>query len=169
MKKQTIKFTAVLICGMILFSCSKQNISELATSDIDLTEPSMLGPGLSMTFKAGHSAETCVGQGLCHIHTYNSDGTFHTFHVPCQASGSECSWTIKFFASGPTELGSVEDLEGEINEYVDSEFLMPNVSIFLEDRNVFINIPAQRLQRVPQTGHFLFQNVQYTNSPVDFN
>lgn len=83
MKKQTIKYTAVLICGMILFSCGKQNISELATSDIDLTEPSMLGPGLSMTFKAGHSAETCVGQGLCHIHTYNSDGTFHTFHVPC--------------------------------------------------------------------------------------
>jgi len=170
MKHLVLSGLCIAVLSMTFLGSCKKEVEKEATNPVTKIEPSALaGPGLSLTFKAGHSDETCVGQGLCHIHTYNSDGTFHTFHIPCQASGAECSWTIKFFASGPTQEGSVENLEGELNGYIDSEFLMPNVSIFLDDRNVFINNPAQRLQRVPQTGHFLFQNVQYTNSHVDFN
>lgn len=163
----TITYTSIA-CTFI--ACQKEeSISKsLSSQSASKTRSAQLEASVGVSFDAGHPSSQCHGQGACFNGTPNYFA--HWVHIPCQGPGKECHWDLSISLSKFKSLKEDEpkDIEMSLVNYSDSEFLIPDRSILVQETNQYLNIPTQVLQR-NEDGTYLFKNVVISNTPKYIN
>ncbi|MEG1556196.1 MAG: hypothetical protein RR356_05675 [Bacteroidales bacterium] len=161
--KNKFYFLALLI-PFLLISCNKEQSKQDLTSKYDNTATPIEGKEASSYFlqaKAGHPAKNCKG---CVTVRGRS------FHVNCQGPGEDCVVNTSAVVSATATPGVYQAIVEGADLTSEDFYNMPDRSFFIDinenKEELWLNIPAQLVERNTVTKQFTFNNLFYSNSQV---
>lgn len=125
-----------------------------------------VGGEVSCKFKAGHPSAGCSGDIPLSILG------LYWIHVPCVGDGSDCEWetkiTIGRLASEPIDPNTPYN-DGKLyfynGDYNESHFSITSKSFYLEDENLYVNVPGQLIEKYVDYQYSL-SGVTFTTAPL---
>jgi hypothetical protein len=157
------KFVLPVLFLLIIFSCQKKDNVQFTNheSTAVFLDKNAKSATCLITVQTGHDASGCKGcvtlNGL-------------TFHMECMGQGNACtnsSLMSLVQISGNNYTATTLDSTALTNE---DFFNMPSRSLFVEydinNKEVWLNIPAQLVYRDSTTLQFTFTGLYYSNSAV---
>ncbi|MDL2231020.1 hypothetical protein LJB75_01215 [Bacteroidales bacterium OttesenSCG-928-L19] len=154
----------IFIFVLLFFSCSKTDtIHQIPLKGLNYVIPSndaSKGHESGYVITVGHLASACSGCVM-------AGGQI--MHIDCMGPGTACTVTFIGKPGDQTKNSFFAIITTNGNELTaENYFLMPDRSLFVEDRNpedLWLNIPAQYVEK-DADGQFTFTGLHYSNLPL---
>lgn len=166
----SLRGLSILLLAMMTFSnCTDENSLGLDNNSYQNAKEVQYKPkpsiGFKVTFEAGHTSESCTCQGLCCTFVIVGGAVSGVGHVPCQGSGSACSWTINIGVGRILdETNILQDIEVTIEDFTGDFFLIPERSVYVDELELYFNIPEQIVYQVEDSSNYLLKGISLSEN-----